>query len=92
MAGERTKSSLLCTAIKIEPPQGDPFLVVELQIACPICGEGTIRIAGHHLRAIRDALIQMIDLHPTLTGEDADVKMIDKMQFGTRGPTDPSRN
>lgn len=87
------QSHLRCTATKITLAEGgEELLVVELKLDCPACGQHTIRIAGHHLRSIRDALIEMIDLHPTLTGKDSDVKTIKKLQFGMQGDPDPTMN
>lgn len=85
------ESHLRCTATKITLTGGQELLVVELALDCPQCGRGTIRLAGHHLRSIRDALIEMIDLHPTLTGKDSDVKTLEKLQFGGTIP-DPTIN
>lgn len=77
-----------CTATKITLPTGEELLVVEIAIDCPYCGHYAIRLAGHHLRLVRDALVEMIDLHPALTGKDDDVKTIQKLQF--TGPTQES--
>lgn len=53
-----------------EACEGAPAqLVVEFDIHCPACGEQRIRIAGHHLKMIRDICIQAIDQHPELTVE-----------------------
>ena len=86
------ESRATCTATKITLPSGEECLFVEIAINCPACGQYAIRFAGHHLRMIRDALIQMIDLHPTLTGKDEDVKTIERLQFGQRGPGRPQDN
>lgn len=81
-----------CTATKITFPTGEELLLVEIAIDCPGCGQYTIPIAGHHLRMVRDALVQMIDLHPTLTGTDDAVKVIERLQFAGRGPDRPQDN
>ena len=86
------RSHLRCTAIKVTFPGGAEELIVDLALDCPSCGQGTIRLAGHHLRAMRDALIEMIALHPGLTGADQDVQRGDSIVFGAGGPPDSSIN
>lgn len=51
----------------VTPHNGPPTLIVEFDIHCPLCGEQSIQVAGHHLRMIRDVLIETIDEHPELT-------------------------
>ena len=49
--------------------------------------------AGYEdLRAVRDGLIEMMDLHPTLTGKDDDIKVHERLRFGGRYPGDPNLN
>ena len=86
------KSHARCTAIKITPPTGDETLVVQIAIDCPLCGQYTVTFAGHHLRMIRDALIEMIDLHPGLTGRDTDVQTVEKIQWQQQAPRRPEDN
>lgn len=47
-----------------------PFLFVEFLIDCPECGVDRIRIAGHHLKMVRDVCLEAIDEHPELVGKD----------------------
>lgn len=84
-------------AIKITLPamDGEPAaetLIVEVAIDCPQCGSHRVRFAGHHLRALRDLFIEFIDLHPTLTGEEAGIEVVNRLQFGGQGGSDPSMN
>lgn len=51
----------------IQPVEGDPFVLVEIDIACPVCGSQRLQLAGHHLRTVRDVCIQAIDDYPELT-------------------------
>lgn len=81
-----------CTGTKITLADGQEFLIVEIAIDCPACGQITIRLAGHHLRAIRDALIELIDLHPGVTGKDGDVHVIERIRVAGEIPDDPTRN
>jgi hypothetical protein len=75
---------------KIESPDGAACLLVEIKIDCPFCGEQVIEVAGHHLKVIRDILIEAIDLHPELTGPEA--RVIDSYTMKAQAPKDPSRN
>jgi hypothetical protein len=84
------KSHAICTGTRVTLTTGEEFLVVEIAIDCPACGKGVILIAGHHLRTVRDAMIEMIDLHPDLSGEDADVQVLQRLRHG--GPGEPTSN
>ncbi len=53
--------------IMAEPTDGPPFLLAVFVIDCPFCGRQLIEIAGHHMRVIRDVLVQAIDQYPALT-------------------------
>jgi len=79
-------------ATMVELPDGERFLLVEITIDCPVCGRHTIHVAGHHLRAIRDLMIEFMDLHPDLTGKDGDIQTIERLQIQGRGPDDPTKN
>lgn len=66
-------------------------LVVEIDIACADCGGvGTIRLPGHHLRAIRDLLTEFCDAHPDLT--KANPRTVTRTTFAGLAPADPSEN
>ena len=86
------ENRIRCTGTKVTLTTGEEFLVVDFVIDCGICGQQHFRIAGHHLRAIRDGLIEMMDLHPTLTGKDDDVKVHERLRLQGRYPGDPSNN
>jgi hypothetical protein len=75
---------------KIEPQHGPAYMVVEIKIDCPFCGIAVIELAGHHLKAIRDIVIEAIDLHPELTSPEPE--KIDSYELRTTRPKDPSRN
>ena len=51
----------------IEPVEGDPYVVVEIDIECPQCGTIEMRLAGHHLQTVRDVCISAMDQYPALT-------------------------
>src|SRR5207244_320825 len=66
------EARLVCRSVMVEPTDGgSPFVYVDLAIDCPDCGTYLVQLGGHHLRAIRDFLIQTIDDYPALTGKDA---------------------
>jgi len=77
--------------IKVELPSGAETLIIDIEIDCPICGQHSIRIAGHHARAVRQGLIDLIDLYPELTGTAA--TLLEKRRYTIAGPpADPSVN
>ena len=87
------KSTLIGRAVKITfAEDGAEVLVGEFAINCPACGQVTLRFAGHHMRSMRDALIEWIDRYPELTGTDEDVQVIGRMQTGGMAPHDPEMN
>lgn len=85
-------SHLKCIGTRVTLPDGGEFLIVELVIDCPICGPYAVEFAGHHLRAIRDVLIEQIDLNPDLTGKEGDAKVISRLRIEGTPPRDPSSN
>jgi len=85
------QSRTIVRGIKIELPSGAATLVIDLEIDCPICGQHSVRIAGHHARAIRQGLMDLIDLYPELTGKSATLLEQARYTLG-EPPTDPSVN
>jgi hypothetical protein len=78
--------SVVCTF-----PNGDRFLLGEITIDCPICGEGEFRIAGHHMRSVLRLLAQWVEEHPDLTGPEEVVSMTNEAWQGSP-PGDPTAN
>jgi hypothetical protein len=72
-------------------PNGDKFLVGEIQIDCPVCGEGEWRIAGHHMRSVLRLLAQWVEEHPDLTGPEEVVAVKNETWSGAP-PSDPTTN
>lgn len=69
-------------------PEIAPVMLVEISIDCPTCGEQHLQVAGHHLRALRDLIIEFIDLHPNMVGEEAGITRVGRTTFaGTASPT-----
>lgn len=67
-------------------------LIVTITIDCPDCGTHTAQYAGHHLRSIRDLLIQWIDEFPELCGQEGGIAVAQRLKFGGTAPADPSTN
>ena len=65
---------------------------MEFTIECEICGHHRVKIAGHHLRALRNLIIETIDLHPTLCGEESGIEVVKRLQWGGSPPEDPTLN
>ena len=78
------------TAMVVELPSGGTFLLVDIAIDCPVCGQHTVRFAGHHLRAIRNFLTSTIDEYPDLTLKDGDVHTLERLEF--TGPGNDPRS
>lgn len=89
-----SSAKVVCQSTMLElPPEagGGQLLVVDITIDCPVCGTYLLQVAGHHLKAIRDFLVETIDQYPELTGKDGDYAAVEKLQI--RGPgNDPSRS
>lgn len=73
-----------------EPPVETLF--VDIAIECPDCGTHQVRFAGHHLRTLRNLLIEFIDLHPTLCGEEEKSTVRERLEYSGQPPQDPSAN
>lgn len=88
-----TKATLTGKAIVIEHPDSPgKLLLVEIDVNCPDCGQYSIGLVGHHLKAIRDLLVDFIDLHPDLTGSDAGVEVLQRYGFSGRPTQRPENN
>jgi hypothetical protein len=89
----RVKSNLVGRAILIEHPDAsEQLLVVEIDIDCPGCGTYSLKLAGHHLRGVRKMLDEFIALHPTLTGDESGIEVLNRFNLKGRPPSDPSVN
>lgn len=88
MAASRTTG----TAIYLELPSGEKCLFVDIEIDCPACGQQRVRLAGHHLPAIRTFLTETIDQYPELTLKAGDLAAVERLAFSGTSGTDPERN
>lgn len=80
------------TAIMGELPTGEKFLIVQFEIACDVCGPAKFQVAGHHLRAIRNFITQVIDEFPDLTLREEDIKTLEHLKFSVQVPPNPEDN
>ena len=71
---------VLCQSVLVEYPDGRRELYVDLRVDCPLCGTYGTRVAGHHLRAIRNFLIQTIDQYPDLSGPEPTEATIERLR------------
>lgn len=61
-------------------PDKREYLLVTIKIQCPICGEIEMQLPGHHIRAIRNLLVEYVDLYPQLTHKDDELQMLAGLQ------------
>jgi hypothetical protein len=73
-------------------PDGERGLFGEILIDCPHCGELRLSLPGHHMRVVRNLLIEWIDEHPELTGSDGQIKELGRTVVQGTAPADPSKN
>ena len=87
-----SQSKVTSTGIITDPDTPQAALIVEIDVVCPICGPGKLRIPGHHLRAVRDIAQMYCDSHPALTGGGTTVVSSETLNFRGRPPKDPGSN
>lgn len=66
-------------------------LIFEFKVECPDCGDFGVRIAGHHLRHLRNLLVDVIDQFPDLCGSEAGLELLRREQI-TGKVDDPTTN
>lgn len=86
-----SESRTVGTAMATELPDGRKFLTVAITIDCPVCGQLTLQLAGHHLRALREFLTSTIDEFPDLCLKEGDVRALETLRFEGR-VTNPENN
>ncbi len=67
MTNEKAQAHTTSRIYVVQPVEGPSFLLVEVSIDCPVCGQQTLQLAGHHLRLVRDVILEAMDRHPELT-------------------------
>lgn len=87
------RARFLVRWVVVQPHESEPFLILEQQLDCPACGHGLLRLAGHHVAALGEALDQVRRDHPDLLAPGKDARWTsENYSFGGPGDTDPSQN
>lgn len=87
------QASLIGRSILITAQEdGQQLLVLEIALDCPECGQHAFRIAGHHLRTLRQLLTSVIDANPTLTGSESQAKLLEQYEWSGNGGQNPQNN
>jgi hypothetical protein len=88
------QSKVTGTAMVVSfPPQhAERVLVVDVAIDCPECGRATLRIPGHHLKAVRDLVQTYCDQFPELTGGPVQLLSQTETNFSGRPSMRPEDN
>lgn len=73
--------------LKVTPQGEAPFLLIELVINCPHCGEIAVAFGGHHVGALIENLQAAQRDYPDLT----ELPVIDKQQHSWSATVDPSK-
>jgi hypothetical protein len=73
-------------------PDGTKVLMGEIVIDCESCGGGTVRLPGHHMRVVRNLLMQWCDEYPELTGSDEHIREVGRTRIEGTPPADPEMN
>lgn len=79
MSDPTTKIEYVSEGRVIELPEGGTYLLVTIKILCPHCGEIQIELPGHHLRALRNLLVEYVDQYPHLTGFNDELKVLERL-------------
>ncbi len=62
------KSHVRAFAVEVTGEAGEKEVVLQIEIACEVCGPTRYVIAGHHLHTLRDVIIDHLDQFPYLAG------------------------
>ena len=84
-------AKVLSRAIVIATEEGGKALLCEIEIECPDCGDYVVMFMGHHLKAIRDSLTEIIEHYPDLV-EGGEIKHMGVTQWSGRPPRNPADN
>lgn len=87
----KTPIKTIGRAITCTLPNGDQFLIGQIEIDCPACGTGEFKIAGHHMRSVLRLLAQWVEEYPDLTGPE-EVSSVQTETFTGRMGGDPTTN
>jgi hypothetical protein len=79
-------------AIKVTFPTGESHLLVEVAIDCPDCGRQTLRLAGHHLRILKNLLAEWIETYPELVEPEGGIEELGRSVIQGMAPGRPENN
>lgn len=85
-------TTTVMTLVNEDGSAPEEVLALQVEISCPICGDHAAVFAGHHLRSLRNLLLETIDQHPGLCGDEAGISVVNRLKFGGEVPPDPSMN
>jgi hypothetical protein len=85
-------TTTVMTLVNEDGSGAEEVLTLQVEIGCPLCGDHVVVFAGHHLRALRNLLLDTIDQHPALCGEEAGIAVVNRLKFGGEVPPDPTMN
>lgn len=86
-----TKHSALIGKTILIATEADRLLVLEIALDCPDCGQHAFRIAGHHLRTLRQLLTSVIESNPDLVGTEGQAQIVEQYEW-KGSPGDPHNN
>lgn len=86
----RPPGKVVSRTILLTFPSAEQALVVEIDIACPNCGTGTLIVPGEHIATVLDILQTAMQAHPALCGTVG--TKLPPMSFTMRGPSGPQES
>lgn len=63
-----------------ELPSGERYILVTISFTCPVCGEITMELPGHHLRSIYDLLSDQLAQFPELMNKSRERHEVQTLQ------------
>ena len=82
-----TTAKVTCQQILVDLPGEPRYLLVSVTVDCPLCGPHAWRVAGHHLRSLRNFLIETIDTYPDLCGPEPTTPVRERFEGRANDPT-----
>lgn len=69
-----TRNPFQVFIVEAHGDQGEKELLAQIAIDCAACGPITLVIPGHHLRTVRDVIVDLLDQFPYLNDGGRTVK------------------
>lgn len=74
-------------SVIVTPRDGaPPLLFVEIDVNCQVCGGFTAVIAGHHIKALTQALSEVVEANPGLVGPEMTEERVTRTQWAGQAP------